>query len=40
VLVALELVPQTFRRGSLLLSLAGTTAGAVLMLALAALLGV
>jgi zinc transporter, ZIP family len=39
-LVALELVPQTFRRGSLLLSLAGTAAGAVLMLALAALLGV
>jgi zinc transporter, ZIP family len=39
-LVALELVPQTFRRGSRALSLAGTAAGALLMLALAALLGV
>jgi zinc transporter, ZIP family len=39
-LVAVELVPEAFRRGTLRLSLAGTVAGAALMLALAAALGV
>jgi zinc transporter, ZIP family len=39
-LVAVELAPEAFRRGSLRLSGAGTVAGALLMLALAALLGV
>jgi hypothetical protein len=39
-LVAVELAPEAFRRGSLRLSSAGTVAGALLMLALAALLGV
>jgi ZIP family zinc transporter len=39
-LVAVELVPQAFRRGTMRLSLAGTAIGAALMLALAALLGV
>jgi len=39
-LVAVELVPQAFRRGTIRLSLAGTAIGAALMLALAALLGV
>ena len=39
-LVVVELAPQTYRRPSLYLALAGTLAGALLMLALAALLGV
>jgi ZIP family zinc transporter len=39
-LVAVELAPQAFRRGTIRLSLAGTAVGAALMLALAALLGV
>lgn len=39
-LVAVELVPQTFRRGSLRLSAGGTLAGALVMLGLAAALGV
>jgi zinc transporter, ZIP family len=39
-LVAFELAPETFRRGTLRLSLSGTAAGALLMLALAGLLGV
>lgn len=39
-LVAIELAPQAFRRGSLPLAVAGTVAGALLMLALAAGLGV
>jgi ZIP family zinc transporter len=39
-LVAVELAPEAFRRGSLRLSGAGTVAGALMMLALAALLGV
>jgi ZIP family zinc transporter len=39
-LVVLELAPQTFRRDTLGLSLTGTVAGALMMLALAALLGV
>ena len=39
-LVAVELVPQTFRRGSLGLSVGGTVAGALVMLVLAAALGV
>ena len=39
-LVAVELAPEAFRRGTLRLSLAGTAAGAALMLILAALLGV
>ena len=39
-LVLVELVPQTFRRGSLRLSLGGTLAGALVMLGLAAALGV
>ena len=39
-LVAVELAPEAFRRGSILLSGAGAAAGALLMLALAALLGV
>lgn len=39
-LVAAELVPQTFRRGSLRLSVGGTLAGALVMLGLAAVLGV
>ncbi len=39
-LVAVELVPQTFRRGSLRLSVSGTVAGGLVMLALAAALGV
>ncbi len=39
-LVVVELAPEAFRRGSLLLSGAGAAAGALLMLALAALLGV
>jgi ZIP family zinc transporter len=39
-LVIVELAPEAFRRGSILLSGAGTAAGALLMLALAALLGV
>jgi zinc transporter, ZIP family len=39
-LVAVELVPETFRRATLRLSLAGTAAGAGLMLLLAAVLGV
>jgi len=39
-LVAVELVPQTFRRGSLGLSVGGTLVGALVMLVLAAALGV
>jgi hypothetical protein len=39
-LVAVELAPQAFKRQTAPLSLAGTAAGAVVMLALAALLGV
>jgi ZIP family zinc transporter len=39
-LVAVELVPQTFRHGSLRLSAGGTLAGALVMLGLAAALGV
>jgi zinc transporter, ZIP family len=39
-LVAVELVPQTFKRGSLGLSVGGTAVGAILMLLLAAVLGV
>jgi ZIP family zinc transporter len=39
-LVAVELAPQTFTRDSLPLSLTGTAVGALVMLALAALLGV
>jgi zinc transporter, ZIP family len=39
-LVAVELAPQTFTRESLPLSLTGTAVGALMMLALAALLGV
>jgi ZIP family zinc transporter len=39
-LVVVELAPEAFRRGSVLLSGAGAAAGALLMLALAALLGV
>jgi ZIP family zinc transporter len=39
-LVLVELAPEAFRRGSRRLSLAGTAAGALLMLALAAVLGV
>jgi zinc transporter, ZIP family len=39
-LVVIELAPQAFRRGTLRLSLTGTAAGALLMLLLAALLGV
>jgi zinc transporter, ZIP family len=39
-LVAVELVPQTFKRGSLRLSVGGTAVGAILMLLLAAALGV
>jgi ZIP family zinc transporter len=39
-LVAVELAPETFKRRTLSLSLAGTTAGALLMLGLAAVLGV
>jgi zinc transporter, ZIP family len=39
-LVAIELAPQAFRRGTLRLALTGTAAGALLMLSLAALLGV
>jgi ZIP family zinc transporter len=39
-LVAIELAPEAFKRRTLLLSLAGTAAGAFLMLALAAFLGV
>jgi zinc transporter, ZIP family len=39
-LVALELAPEAFKRGTLGMSLSGTAAGAALMLALAALLGV
>jgi len=39
-LVVVEIAPEAFRRGSRLLAVAGTTAGALLMLALAALLGV
>jgi ZIP family zinc transporter len=39
-LVAVELAPEAFRRGSLRLSLAGTAGGALVMLALAAVLGV
>jgi zinc transporter, ZIP family len=39
-LVAVELAPEAFKRQTLPLSLAGTAAGALLMLGLAALLGV
>jgi zinc transporter, ZIP family len=39
-LVVVELAPETYRRGTLRLSIAGTAAGGLLMLALAALLGV
>jgi len=39
-LVTVELVPQAFRHGSLPLAFAGTLAGGLLMLALAAGLGV
>jgi zinc transporter, ZIP family len=39
-LVAIELAPEAFQRRTLPLSLAGTAAGAAVMLALAALLGV
>jgi ZIP family zinc transporter len=39
-LVAVELAPEAFKRGSLRLSLAGTVGGALLMLGLAAVLGV
>jgi zinc transporter, ZIP family len=39
-LVAIELAPQAFRRGSLPMAVAGTLAGALLMLALAVGLGV
>jgi zinc transporter, ZIP family len=39
-LVASELIPQTYKRGTLGMSLAGTAVGALTMLALAALLGV
>ena len=39
-LVVVELAPEAFRRGSLPAALAGTLAGAALMLVLAALLGV
>jgi ZIP family zinc transporter len=39
-LVAVELAPQAYRRGSMAAALVGTLAGAVLMLALAAVLGV
>ena len=39
-LVAVELAPEAFKRRTLPLSLAGTTAGALLMLGLAAVLGV
>jgi ZIP family zinc transporter len=39
-LVAVELAPEAFRPGTLKLSLSGTAAGALLMLALAVLLGV
>jgi hypothetical protein len=39
-LVAVELVPQAFTRDTLPLSLTGTAVGALMMLALAALLGV
>jgi zinc transporter, ZIP family len=39
-LVAVELAPEAFKRGSLLLSLAGTAGGALMMLGLAAVLGV
>ena len=39
-LVVIELAPEAFRRGSLQLALAGTALGALLMLVLAALLGV
>jgi zinc transporter, ZIP family len=39
-LVAVELAPEAFRPGTLRLSLSGTAAGALLMLALAVLLGV
>ncbi len=39
-LVAVELAPEAFKRGTLRLSLSGTAAGALLMLGLALLLGV
>jgi zinc transporter, ZIP family len=39
-LVAVELAPEAFKRGSLLLSLPGTAGGALVMLGLAAVLGV
>jgi ZIP family zinc transporter len=39
-LVAVELAPEAFKRGTLRLSLAGTAAGAAAMLALASVLGV
>ena len=39
-LVAFELVPEAFRRGSMSTAVAGTLAGALLMLILAAVLGV
>jgi zinc transporter, ZIP family len=39
-LVAVELAPEAFKRGTLGLSLSGTAAGALVMLALALLLGV
>ena len=39
-LVAIELAPEAFKRGTLRLSLSGTAAGALLMLGLALLLGV
>jgi zinc transporter, ZIP family len=39
-LVAVELAPEAYRRGSILLAGAGTAAGALLIFALAALLGV
>ena len=39
-LVLVELAPQAFRRGGLKMAFAGTAVGALLMLALAAVLGV
>jgi zinc transporter, ZIP family len=39
-LVAVELAPEAFRRGTIRVSLAGAATGALVMLALAALLGV
>jgi zinc transporter ZupT len=39
-LVVVELAPEAFKRGTRRVALAGTAAGALLMVALAALLGV